>query len=205
VPSTCQASPVARTPPWHRPRGRPPCPAICVAGRRVHGSRCSAGGSIHRPLHRTPRVPPWRDAGPRRWISADIAALDARITAQTAPFAEGAVSRTPYGCSVGSWTTSAPLACSRAKNALMTDQSSGRAAKSFFVFLYHPIPDTGCFHLSCMLFRALLCVSSPFATISFRWLSCAFITSSALFPWNGASHGPPICLHVIVFIFIICF
>ena len=91
------------------------------------------------------------------------------------------------------------------EDALMTDQSSGRAAKAFFVFLYHPIPDTGCFHLSCMLFRALLCVSSPPASLSFRWLSCAFITSSALFPWNGASHGPPICLHVIVFIFITCF
>ena len=88
------------------------------------------------------------------------------------------------------------------EDASMTDQSSGRAAKSFFVFLYHPIPDTGCFHLSCMLLRALLCVSSPLATISFRWLSWAFMTSSALFPWNGAPHGPPICLQVIVFIFI---
>jgi hypothetical protein len=84
----------------------------------------------------------------------------------------------------------------------MTGQSSGRSAKSFFVFLYHFIPDTGCLHLSCMLFRALLCDSSPFATISFKWLSCAFITSSAVFPQNGASHGPPICLHVIVFKFI---
>src|ERR1035438_9816898 len=117
--------------------------------------------------------------------------------------AEGAVSRTPYGCPVSSWTTSAPLALQPCEDALMTDQSSERAAKAFLVFLYHPIPDTGCFHLSCMLFRASLCVSSPCATISFRWLSCAFITSSALFPWNGASHGPPICLHVIVFIFII--
>jgi hypothetical protein len=25
------------------------------------------------------------------------------------------------------------------------------------------------------------------------------MTSSAVFPWNGASHGPPICLHVMVF------
>jgi hypothetical protein len=56
-----------------------------------------------------------------------------------------------------------------------------------------------------MLFRALLCVSSPLATISFKWRSSAFITSSALFPWNGASHGPPICLHVIVFISITSF
>lgn len=30
-------------------------------------------------------------------------------------------------------------------------QSSGRAAKSFFVCRYHFIPDTGCLHLSCML------------------------------------------------------
>jgi len=29
------------------------------------------------------------------------------------------------------------------EDALMTGQSSGRAAKAFFVFLYHPIPDTG--------------------------------------------------------------
>nr|AAP32760.1 unknown [uncultured bacterium] len=81
----------------------------------------------------------------------------------------------------------------------MTDHSSGRAAKAFFVFRYHPIPDMGLLHLPCMLFRAPLCVSSPLATISFKWLSCAFITSSALLPWNGALHGPPICLHVIVF------
>jgi len=82
---------------------------------------------------------------------------------------------------------------------LMTDQSSGREAKAFLVFIYHLIPDTGFFHLPCILFRALLCVSSPLATISFRWLSSAFITSSAVVPWNGASQGPPICLHVIVF------
>jgi len=84
-------------------------------------------------------------------------------------------------------------------------QSSGRAAKAFLVFIYHPIPDMGFFHLSCMLFRALLCVSSPPATISFKWLSSAFITSSAVFPWNGTSHGPPICLQVIVFISLISF
>jgi len=52
-----------------------------------------------------------------------------------------------------------------------------------------------------MLPRALLCVSSPAATISIKWLSCAFMTSSAVFPRNGVSHGPPICLHVIVFTF----
>src|ERR1700716_2246162 len=82
----------------------------------------------------------------------------------------------------------------------MTDQSSGRAAKAFFVFIYHPMPDMGFFHLPCMLFRAPLCVSSPPATISFRWLSSAFITSSAVLAWNAVSHGPPICLQVIVFI-----
>jgi len=65
---------------------------------------------------------------------------------------------------------------------LMTDQSSGRAAKAFLVFIYHLIPDTGFLHLPCMLFRALLCVSSPFATISFKCLSSALITSSAVFP-----------------------
>src|SRR5450759_1501144 len=79
-------------------------------------------------------------------------------------------------------------------------QSSGRAAKAFLVFIYHPIPDTGFFHLPFMLSRAALCVSSPLATISCRCLSCAFITASALLPWNAASHGPPICSHVMVFI-----
>src|ERR1035438_8606326 len=88
----------------------------------------------------------------------------------------------------------------RQRSAISLREEQPRPA--FFVFIYHPIPDTGCFHLSCMLFRALLCVSSPPATISFKWLSSALITSSALSPWNGASHGPPICLHVIVFIFI---
>src|SRR2546422_11122823 len=83
----------------------------------------------------------------------------------------------------------------------MTDQSSGRAAKSFFVFRYHPIPRMGFFHLPCISFKAPLCVSSPMATISFKCLSSAFITSSAVFPWNATSHGPPICLHVMVFMF----
>ena len=83
----------------------------------------------------------------------------------------------------------------------VADQSSGRAANAFLVFMYHRIPDTGFFHLPCMLFRALLCASSPPATISFRWLSSAFMTSSAVCPRNGASHAPPICRHVIVFMF----
>jgi hypothetical protein len=81
-----------------------------------------------------------------------------------------------------------------------THQSSGRAAKSRLVFLYHAIPDKGFFHLPCISLKALLCASSPPATISFRWLSCAFITSLAVFPCSGKSHGPPNCLHVVVFI-----
>src|SRR5712692_1514157 len=83
----------------------------------------------------------------------------------------------------------------------MQDQSSGRAAKDLLVFIYHPIPFMGFFHLPCIAFKALLCISSPPATISLRWLSSALITASAVFPWNATSHGPPICLHVIVFIF----
>jgi hypothetical protein len=81
----------------------------------------------------------------------------------------------------------------------LPDQSSGRAAKSRLVFLYHAIPDTGFFHLPFISFKALSCVSSPPATISFKCVSCAFITSSAVFPRSGKSHGPPNCLHVIVF------
>src|ERR1017187_9152945 len=88
------------------------------------------------------------------------------------------------------------------QQSIRSAQSSGRAAKAFLVFIYHLMPDTGFFHRPCMLFGALVCVSSPLATISFRWLSSALMTSSAVFPWNGASHGPPICLHVIVFIII---
>jgi hypothetical protein len=80
-----------------------------------------------------------------------------------------------------------------------TDQSSERAAKSRLAFLYHPIPEMGCFHLLFISFRASSCVASPLATTSFRCLSCAFMTSFAVFPWCGKSHGPPSCLHVIVF------
>src|ERR1017187_3326956 len=82
----------------------------------------------------------------------------------------------------------------------MTDQSSGRAAKSRLALLYHPIPAMGFFHLPFISFKALSCDSSPPATISFKWLSCPFITSSAVLPWSAKSHGPPNCLHVIVFI-----
>jgi hypothetical protein len=88
----------------------------------------------------------------------------------------------------------------RRSTALTTDQSSGRAAKSRLVLRYHPIPEMGFFHLPFISFKALSCVSSPLATMSFRWLSCPFMTSSAVFPWSGKSHGPPNCLHVIVFI-----
>ena len=82
----------------------------------------------------------------------------------------------------------------------MADQSSGRAAKSRFAFLYHPIPEIGFFHRPFMSFNALSCVLSPCSTASLRCLSCAFMTSSAVFPLSLKSHGPPICLHVIVFI-----
>jgi hypothetical protein len=79
-------------------------------------------------------------------------------------------------------------------------QPSGRAAKSRLIFRYHPIPAIGFFHRPFMLAKALSWVSSPLATISFRWRSCAFMTSSAELPWSGRSHGPPICSHVMVFI-----
>jgi hypothetical protein len=60
--------------------------------------------------------------------------------------------------------------------------SSGKAAKSRLVFLYHPIPARGCFHLSFISFKAPWCSSSPSATISCKCLSCTFMTSSAVFP-----------------------
>ncbi|HEY4896109.1 MAG TPA: hypothetical protein VII01_08460, partial [Solirubrobacteraceae bacterium] len=63
-----------------------------------------------------------------------------------------------------------------------TRQSSGRAAKSRLAFLYHPIPERGCFHLPFISFNAPSCVASPFATASFRCMSCAFMTSSAVVP-----------------------
>jgi hypothetical protein len=80
------------------------------------------------------------------------------------------------------------------------DQSSGRAAKSRLAFLYHPNPETGFLHLPFISFKAGWCVSSPPATISFKCLSCSFMTSSAVFPWSGKSHGPPNWSHFIVFI-----
>ena len=52
---------------------------------------------------------------------------------------------------------------------------------------------------SCRRARAA-CAASPAATMSFRCWSWALITSSADSPWWAWSHGPPSCLHVIVFI-----
>lgn len=100
--------------------------------------------------------------------------------------------------------SAAPYQLDMAEGAL-GGQSSGRAAKLRLVFLYHPIPDMGFFHRPFMSFKALSCASSPLVTISFRCLSCAFITSSAVFPWSVKSHGPPSCLHVIVFIRLVSF
>ena len=78
--------------------------------------------------------------------------------------------------------------------------SSGSAAKSRFALRYHPIPERGFFHLPCISVKASLCVSSPPATISFRWLSWALMTSFAVSPRCGKPHGPPNCAQVIVFI-----
>ena len=61
-------------------------------------------------------------------------------------------------------------------DALPTDQSSRRAAKSRLAFLCHAIPDKGCVHLPFISFNALLCDSSPLETISFKCLSCALMT-----------------------------
>jgi len=70
----------------------------------------------------------------------------------------------------GDWGCSPMTAhCSGAANGTVAaDQSSGRAAKSRLVFLYQAIPDKGCLHLPFMPFKALSCVSSPPATVSFR-------------------------------------
>jgi hypothetical protein len=66
--------------------------------------------------------------------------------------------------------------------------------------MYHPMPLMGFFHLPFIASRASRWVPSPPATASLKCLSCALITSSAVSPRNAASHGPPICLHVIVFV-----
>src|SRR3954453_22574464 len=61
------------------------------------------------------------------------------------------------------------------------------------------MPEIGCFHRPFMSLRADWWASSPFATACLRCLSCALITSSAVLPWSGRSHGPPSSLHVMVF------
>src|ERR1019366_9892027 len=53
-----------------------------------------------------------------------------------------------------------------AGGASISDQPSGKAAKSRLVFLYHPIPLMGFFHRPFISFKALSCVVSPLATIS---------------------------------------
>jgi hypothetical protein len=93
----------------------------------------------------------------------------------------------------------------KSHGASISDQPSGRAAKSRLAFLYHPIPDMGCFHLPFISFKALWCVSSRPATISLKCLSCALMTSSAVSPWSARSHGPPNCLHVIAFMNLVSF
>src|SRR3989442_3812605 len=62
------------------------------------------------------------------------------------------------------------------------------------------MPERGRFHRPFICFKAGSCVWSPLATVSFRCLSCALITASAVGPRCTKSHGPPNCLHVIVFI-----
>jgi hypothetical protein len=105
--------------------------------------------------------------------------------------------RASWAADAGEPGTQVRRRCMRGRE--IADQSSGRAAKSRLDLRYHDIPAMGCFHLPFMSFKASLCVSSPFETTSFRCLSCAFMTSSAVAPWCGRSHGPPSCLHVIVF------
>src|SRR6478752_10228010 len=61
------------------------------------------------------------------------------------------------------------------------------------------MPLIGCFQRPFMSLRAGSWAVSPAATASLRCWSWALITSSAVSPLNALSHGPPICLHVIVF------
>src|SRR4051794_17814081 len=79
-------------------------------------------------------------------------------------------------------------------------QASGSPAKSRLTLRYHPSPAIGRFHLPFMSFRAGSCAPSPPSTISFKCLSWALITSSAVEPWSSKSHGPPSWRHVITFI-----
>ena len=60
--------------------------------------------------------------------------------------------------------------------------------------LYHPMLAMGCGQRPFISLNALSCAASPAATTSFRWRSCAFMTSSAVWPWCSRSQGPPNCL-----------
>jgi hypothetical protein len=79
-------------------------------------------------------------------------------------------------------------------------QLSGRAAKSRLTERYQPSPETGRLQRPFIWSRAGPWAASPPATISLRCRSWAWMTSSAVRPRCGWSQGPPICLHVIVFI-----
>ena len=57
----------------------------------------------------------------------------------------------------------------------------------------------GFFQRPFIALRALSCAWSPPATICFKCRSWALITSSAVLPDSEKSHGPPSCLHVMVF------
>src|SRR5580700_8527671 len=92
-----------------------------------------------------------------------------------------------------------------AGGALIVDQPSGKAAKSRLAFLYQPIPLMGFLQRPFISFKARSCVVSPFSTMSFRWRSCALMTSSAVMPWCARSHGPPNCWHVMVFMRLVSF
>src|SRR5665213_2676707 len=99
------------------------------------------------------------------------------------------------------WVRVRQVECDRLQSASATTvQSSGSEAKSFLAVLYHPMPEMGCFHRPFISFRAGWCASSPPATTSFQWASCALMTSSAALPWCGYSQGPPNWLQVMVFI-----
>ena len=80
----------------------------------------------------------------------------------------------------------------RGRGFWMTDQSLGRQ-QTFFVFIYHFIPDTERFPYPVCVSRAPLCVSSPLATISFKWLSSALINSSDVFHGMGYHIVPNLC------------
>jgi zinc-finger of transposase IS204/IS1001/IS1096/IS1165 len=78
--------------------------------------------------------------------------------------------------------------------------SSGSAAKSRWAWRYHRMPEIGRFQRSFITVSAGSWSVAPLATASLRWRSCALMTSLASSPWCAKSHGPPSCLHVMVFI-----